>query len=215
MGFGIPLTGVDIVKMLEDMLPGSRLSHTKLDDIVAASHHAKTVAGELNLAGLAEKAHGSLTGVTSDLHHAQAHTHTLLQDVIGDAVTTDTSLDATGSNKQLSVAAGADSDLVSRTLAFAAISRAVAAGFINAYSQAADKFKMRLYMAGVQVAESAYMGTTGDTIALVGTRALSGSQICKIAAHNYDGALQYFRPGSAKGVGGELAIAVGVGSIKV
>ncbi|GAI75544.1 unnamed protein product [marine sediment metagenome] len=35
----------------------------------ASAHHAKTVAGDLNLADLAEKAHGSLTGVTANQHH--------------------------------------------------------------------------------------------------------------------------------------------------
>ncbi|MBA7518280.1 hypothetical protein ES705_10349 [subsurface metagenome] len=40
----------------------------------ANAHHTPTVAGDLNLADLAEKAHGSLTGVTSNQHHPQAHT---------------------------------------------------------------------------------------------------------------------------------------------
>jgi len=40
----------------------------------ANAHHTPTVAGDLNLADLAEKAHDSLTGVTSDQHHPQAHT---------------------------------------------------------------------------------------------------------------------------------------------
>ena len=43
-------------------------------DHVHEREHAKTTAGELNLADMAEKAHGSLTGVTSDQHHPQAHT---------------------------------------------------------------------------------------------------------------------------------------------
>ncbi|GAI27907.1 unnamed protein product, partial [marine sediment metagenome] len=43
-------------------------------DHVHEREHAKTTAGELNLADMAEKAHGSLTGVTSGQHHARAHT---------------------------------------------------------------------------------------------------------------------------------------------
>ena len=40
----------------------------------ASAHHTKTTAGELNLADMAEKAHGSLTGVSANQHHPQAHT---------------------------------------------------------------------------------------------------------------------------------------------
>lgn len=36
-----------------------------------AAHHAKTTAGELNLADMAERAHGSLTGVLAAQHHAK------------------------------------------------------------------------------------------------------------------------------------------------
>lgn len=59
----------------------------------ASAHHVKTTAGELNLADMAEKAHGSLTGVTSDQHHPQSHNAASHSDIassganIDDAVT--------------------------------------------------------------------------------------------------------------------------------
>ncbi|GAJ24688.1 unnamed protein product, partial [marine sediment metagenome] len=42
---------------------------THKDDVSA--HHAKTTAGEINLADLAEKDHASLTNVTAAQHHAR------------------------------------------------------------------------------------------------------------------------------------------------
>ncbi len=51
MGFGIPISGVDIIMLLEGMAAGTRLSHTKLDDIVAASHHTQTPVSGLAIFG--------------------------------------------------------------------------------------------------------------------------------------------------------------------
>ena len=49
------------------------VSHDTLAGVSAADHHAATVAGDLDLADLNERLHGSLATVTSDQHHAQAH----------------------------------------------------------------------------------------------------------------------------------------------
>ncbi|MBA7621563.1 hypothetical protein ES703_28927 [subsurface metagenome] len=82
MGFGIPLTGVDILKLLEGMAAGTRLSHTKLDDILTGDHHARTTIADLSPIALANlvaavcsktEADGKITthaGI-ADAHHAK------------------------------------------------------------------------------------------------------------------------------------------------
>ncbi len=47
--------------------------HADLQEILESQHHAKTVSGEISLAGLLEKVHGSLTSVTKDQHHSEVH----------------------------------------------------------------------------------------------------------------------------------------------
>lgn len=47
--------------------------HGELGGIGTTDHHTATVAGDLNLASLNEKAHASLTSVGVDDHHAKAH----------------------------------------------------------------------------------------------------------------------------------------------
>ena len=50
---------------IQGLIDASISTHAGVSD----AHHTKTVASELNLADLAEKAHSSLTGVGSDDHH--------------------------------------------------------------------------------------------------------------------------------------------------
>lgn len=139
---------------------------------------------------------------------------TLVEDVIGttpSGVTSDSN--AGVSHKTATIPAGTDEDMASNTQSFAALSRAVAVGwmtFLNVYT---SSIKVRLYMGGVQVAESAF-ATNFSMRIVIGTRALSGSTICKIAAHNYDGSS---RRSGASGVGlsgTPLASGIGVGSIR-
>jgi hypothetical protein len=84
-----------------------------------------------------------------------------------------------------SILAEGDLDpFITKTDTFSATSMAVAAfGGILSF-QNANYGKVRLWMGGVQVAESAYINVE-TLIALVGNRALSGSQEVKATIHNY------------------------------
>lgn len=135
------------------------------------------------------------------------HAHTLVEDVTGDAPT------SWNPTVVKAVFAGQDKDIdgATKTLAFAAGSRAVGVGGIAGESSAANAIKLRLYMGGVQVAESAFYSTSPLAYWLVATRALSGSQITYIALHNYHGSDQNL---TVAPVGGDCGGGVGVGSVK-
>jgi hypothetical protein len=140
---------------------------------------------------------------------------TLAEDVIGNAATTETCNYSGGGYWYDSVSGNSDYDLATKTLVFAAVSRAVAVGHILCRADAVNDFKLRLYMGGVQVAETAYIPASAVNRQIVGTRALSGSQACKIALHNYDGSSRYIFLGGIDGSGYPVAAAIGVGSIKL
>lgn len=55
-----------------DLASHTTKAHTELTGVTANQHHAPTVAGDLNLNGLAEKNHASLTNVLADQHHKKA-----------------------------------------------------------------------------------------------------------------------------------------------
>lgn len=117
-----------------------------------------------------------------------------------------------------SVLSGGDLTLATVTVTFAANSRAVAVGFHSGYALA-NYFKLRIYMNGVQVSESAYIAASpGTTTILIGTSALSGSNICYLSAYNYGIATANLNtPGASPTTGASRPIAVGIGvqSIKV
>ena len=50
------------------------LLHVALSDVTTAQHHTATVAGDLNLADLAARAHADLSDSPADAHHASTHT---------------------------------------------------------------------------------------------------------------------------------------------
>ena len=115
------------------------------------------------------------------------------------------------------VAAGADEDGATKTQAYDASSIAVATGFFLGTPDTGDnnKLKLRLYMGGVQVTESAFINAPYDVYIVVGTRALSGATICKVAIHNYDGAeasFKFLAQTSGNLPGG---FGIGIGSIKL
>jgi len=91
-------------------------------------------------------------------------------------------------DSEIPIPAGADVTWVTKTIAFAAGSRAVAVTYFHGNGVENDKCKMRLYMGGVQVAETGFInaGAVVNRI-LVGLRALTGATECKMAMHNYDG----------------------------
>ncbi len=116
-----------------------------------------------------------------------------------------------------SIGAGLDYDLNSLTQVYAANSLAEAFGnAILASAAPGSTLKLRLYMNGVQVAESAFIGLGIGTIAVNGNAALSGNKIVKIAIHNYDvGIVGFTILGSTNFIGDPYASAVFCGSVKV
>lgn len=114
------------------------------------------------------------------------------------------------------ISAGGDLDIVSVTPTFDASSLAFGAGIFYSSCDTASKMKIRLFMGGVQVAESAYLTAPSppEMENVSGFRALSGSQICKLTAHNYGAGTQQYR--SVVDTGAPLETqGIAVGSVKL
>lgn len=113
------------------------------------------------------------------------------------------------------LAAGADLTLATKTQSYSAGSRAFAAGFTLAAVDDANEIKLRLFMAGVQVVETAYLpaGAVPDNYILTFIKAMSGSEECKLTVHNYDGSMARFYVPSGD-TGAPIAAAIAIGSIK-
>lgn len=94
---------------------------------------------------------------------------------------------ATGYKAIKDIAGESDIDpFITKTDTFTAGSKAVAAFVGNVAAETPSVLKARLWMDGVQVAESAYIAAGGGTqVALLGDRSLSGSTIVKATVHNY------------------------------
>lgn len=137
----------------------------------------------------------------------------LAEDIVGEAKSAlaVNTASAGFQHRQITVTAGADLDVATKTLLFDANSMAVAVGSVG-WSVGAGTCKLRLYMGGVQVAESGFLAS-GDLVNVVATRALSGNQVCKIALHNYDGSDDVWYTFSTA-TGGDVFAIIGVGSIK-
>lgn len=143
------------------------------------------------------------------------HTHTLVEDTTGyeeSAIVSDTILSMF--REDVVMGAETEVDLVAKTLTFAANSRAVAVGFCYAWPEVAYTLKYRLYMGGELVYETGTYGADAVQVILVGTKALSGSQECKLAVYNTDVAEHNLRIPSLED-GGAVAAGIGVGSIKI
>lgn len=116
------------------------------------------------------------------------------------------------------VGAGADLTVASVTPTFNANSIAIAVSF-GSFNRQGTTMTARLYMGGVQMAESGNLpsgaGNRGPSV-MVGFRALSGAQVCHLAIHNYDGvpSAMWIHGGGNNGTLGSGA-AIGVGSIKL
>ncbi|GAI92356.1 unnamed protein product [marine sediment metagenome] len=142
----------------------------------------------------------------------------LAEDVTGSAVSAvseDSGTNNANRQKSTTIVADSDLDVASKISTFDANSIAVAVATIYGCTNALEKVKFHLYMDGVQVAESAYLGTTNYAeYVVVGTAALSGAKICKAALHNYD-ALDKVWCWAAYSIANLLPAAIGVGSIKL
>ena len=58
-------------------MPFSRIgapTHGSISGVTTSQHHVATVAGDLNLADMAARAHGDLSDAPADAHHDQSHT---------------------------------------------------------------------------------------------------------------------------------------------
>lgn len=141
---------------------------------------------------------------------------TLAVDVTGVDQGTDTqdgSTSVTRHYKTYTVNAATDEDLASITQTYIAESLTIATAFISIWTSHAD-FKLRLYMDGVQVAESGNLANQ-TTYRLIGTRATVGvDKICKVAAHNYNAGSQDCSPECEYGGTNLIMAYVSAGSVK-
>jgi len=144
----------------------------------------------------------------------------LAEDILGTNDYGDADSESTSAYKPVTVAGTTLVDLVSLVQAYDASSMAVGVGFVNAEGDWPNSHKIRLYMGGVEVAESGFVASGGGNcsmIIVIGTRALSGSQTCKISDYNYIGTennLNIAGQGRTAGTNKPVAAGIGVGSIK-
>ena len=126
-------------------------------------------------------------GVGAQQAAAGDHTHTLLHDTLGSSESTVPYTATHNWNcSQQSVTAGGDLDLLSITLSCirqTVIEAACGGAF---YADSASSVKIRLFIDGVQVAESAYITTAGGPLHVGNCSSVSsGSRIVKMTMHNY------------------------------
>lgn len=133
------------------------------------------------------------------------------------ALVTDSNLGATQWYDDISVAGLGDVDIATLTQTYTAGSVAEAYGYILGTASGFNKLKLRLYMDGVQVAESAYIGSVNYFYLVVvnGYAALSGSKIVKIAVHNYDAGIYTLLLAGGTATGTACIAGVFSGSVKV
>jgi hypothetical protein len=171
-------------------------------DAVAGTGSLRTLAG---------------TGVALSAAHSD-HTHTLLDDISGlNAPSTVAIPSGTYYRTSNATLSGSDNLFpMSVTPIFAAGSRAVGVAIVHGVPSANNALKLRLYMGGVLVAESAFLTTVRDNfIVVVGFAALSGAQTITANIHNYAGSTVNFYTCSNVSNTCLGGWAVGVGSIKI
>ena len=140
----------------------------------------------------------------------------MADDVSGSGVSTitETTSGAGGVYNQTPIASHTEVDLATKTLTYAAGSRALAVGVFCGLAGASASLKLRLYMGGVQIAESAYLTTAYKTIPILGASALTGSKECKVSVYNYEVAaanLWWYASGNTI----PLSAAIIAGSVKI
>lgn len=114
------------------------------------------------------------------------------------------------------IGAGADVTGATVTPTFAAGSRAVGVAVFKGFAPNANTIKLRLYMGGVDVAESGYIPISDSMTLVTGSMALSGAKAVEAVMHNYNASAQYPRSGGYdEGDPAQKGFGVGVGSIKI
>ncbi len=97
---------------------------------------------------------------------------------------------------------------------YATSSIAVGSLFFYGEANLASALKIRLYMGGVMVAESAFVTQAVSTMVLVATRALSGAQDVEGGIYNVSGASKFFYVYAESGASRPTPFAVATGSVK-
>lgn len=149
---------------------------------------------------------------------------TATHDIASDGLNTATSDGATALlvPRQLTIGipTGGDSaDIVTLTQTYAAGALTEAYGWGIMVAGLSNQIKLRLYMDGVQVGESAYiLYSFPGRVVVEGSKALSGSKIVKIVAHNYSGSANFiylFTEGTTGGAPDKGYAGIFSGSVKV
>jgi len=136
---------------------------------------------------------------------------TLAEDTKSVTSATQTCTQTTGESYPYDVGIGGTADIVSKTDDYDAASLAIAHMAAAARCSGAAGSKVRLWMDGVQMAETAYVSTTGENIGLSASRAMSGTKTCKVSMWSNDGSALYFFAYTGRPIGCHLCI----GSIKL
>lgn len=140
----------------------------------------------------------------------------LAEDVVGASAQSNCTI-ANFYGRVANVGPGSYASIANKSLTYDAASMTVAVGSASIRSAVVDEsMKLRLYMDGVQMAESGwYDNALGITYVLVATKALSGSKTCEIRVWNYDVGAQDAYIGGGYGSGSKDTAIIGVGSIKL
>lgn len=138
----------------------------------------------------------------------------LAEDILGEASTAEIATSSSGWFNTYNITTVTEVTLATKTQAYDASSLAVGVAWGNLGFAQANAAKVRLYMEGVLVAESAFIPIGPVNYAVLGTRALSGSQTCSIRVYNSFGATKALWLGGVW-EDGAAAAGIAVGSIKL
>ena len=141
------------------------------------------------------------------------HTHTLVEDILGEASSTLTAINAGGYIGSVTITTETEVTLVTKTQTYDASSLAVGVAWGH-FRITANTTKVRLYMDGVQMAESAFLTLTGTNIVLMATKVLSGEKTCSIRVYNSDGSTRYLGIAGTNSTSKSVA-GIAIGSIKI
>jgi hypothetical protein len=180
------------------------------NETVAAGYYAATTLSAVD----GDLAVGNIKNGVTIFGFLGTYAGTPAEDILGSASTAITDSAAGSQYKASSIAASSDLTLATLTQNYAANSRAIATGFQNGAASLANTIKLRIFMDGVQVTESAYVSDVHGNHIVMGSAALSGSKVCYFSAHNYDaGAARILWTGSY--AAGVVAAMISVGSVKI
>lgn len=139
---------------------------------------------------------------------------TLIDDILGEASSALLTTSSSGAGTHhYEMSSGEDYNIATKTQSYAAGSRACSVAFALCRGQASSH-KLRHFMAGVQVEETAYLSVDFDIYILSFIKAMSGSQICKLDVHNYYAGDKTFSLAGEGGIGDPVGAGIAIGSMK-